>query len=226
MNQPRSGTCMGRRSTILRRKRRRRCGLSTVEVAVSTLLVGLVGFGAMRVVGGVLQTRAASSSMDARTTLAQSMLAEIAQAKYEDEWNWNWLGPEWGEPWLIAGTRAGYDDVDDYNGWYESPPCPKDSRRGLSDSDGWSRFVQIAWVEPDAPQTSVGWDTGLKRITVTITDPSGRATTHVAFRSTWGAAEQTLSSTTTVQTYVGNELELNSGIEVVSGTNLTNHAQD
>src|SRR3712207_7569247 len=46
-----------------------------------------------------------------------------------------------------------------------------------SGGTGWRRQVTVASVKPSDPTQSVGSDKGLKRITVTVTSPTGRVTT-------------------------------------------------
>ena len=78
------------------------------------------------------------------------------------------LGPDPGE------TRATYDDVDDYHGLDESPP--KDSLgTDLAGSGGFRQQVSVCYVANTDLDTCIGGPTLYKRITVTVTDPEGRA---------------------------------------------------
>ncbi len=78
------------------------------------------------------------------------------------------LGPDPGE------TRATYDDVDDYHGLDESPP--KDSLgNDVADSGGFRQQVSVCYVANTDLDTCIGGPTLYKRITVTVTDPEGRA---------------------------------------------------
>ncbi|MEE9522808.1 MAG: hypothetical protein V3W05_08370 [candidate division NC10 bacterium] len=78
------------------------------------------------------------------------------------------LGPEFGE------NRASYDDVDDYHGLDESPP--KDSLgNDVADSGGFRQQVSVCYVANTDLDTCIGGPTLYKRITVTVTDPEGRA---------------------------------------------------
>ncbi|MEE8224925.1 MAG: hypothetical protein V3R42_04315 [candidate division NC10 bacterium] len=78
------------------------------------------------------------------------------------------LGPDPGE------TRATYDDVDDYHGLDESPP--KDSLgNDLAGSAGFRQQVSVCYVANTDLDTCIGGPTLYKRITVTVTDPEGRA---------------------------------------------------
>lgn len=203
-----------------------RAGLNMLEVVVCTMLVGMLGVSSMNVTGAVFRTWGVTSTVHGRAALAEAMLAEVAQGRYADEGLTILFGPELGEASLVAGTRAGFDDVDDYHGWAEVPPRPKDSTAALPGYAGWSRSVEVVLVDPAQPRTTTLTDLGLKRIKVTVTDPAGRSTTHVGYRSRWGAVQRAYSSNVQVRTYVGSEIKVGSAAPLFSGVNLTNHAQD
>jgi hypothetical protein len=70
-------------------------------------------------------------------------------------------------------------------------------------------------------------DTGLKRITVTITSPDGNVTQLSAYRYKEGVLEQAPMIDTSAVTWVGAELQLGTGTTPARmGTNLTNHTPD
>ena len=66
-----------------------------------------------------------------------------------------------------AGTRAAFDDVDDYSAWTESPPQRKDGSV-LSDLAEWRRDVSVDLVRPANPGLLAISDQGVKRITVSV----------------------------------------------------------
>lgn len=79
------------------------------------------------------------------------------------------LGPETGE------TRAAYDDVDDFDGLDESPP--RDSLGAiLASFTGFRQQVSVCYVSNTDFDTCIGGPTMYKQVTVTVTDPEGRAT--------------------------------------------------
>ena len=191
---------------------------------VSTLLVGLVAVGALRAVGGVFLTRASAGRAEEALALAQQLMSEVLQSRYEDEGATVLFGPESGEA-TTPNSRAGFDDVDDYHGWSSSPPRPKTSTTGLPGYDGWTHAAQVVLADPNSPLSDSATDAGLKRITVTVTDPQNRKTTLVAFRSRWGAVEQVPPAAQTVQTWVSSQLRIGGATPIHSGINLTNQAQ-
>ncbi len=72
--------------------------------------------------------------------------------------------------------------MDDYDGWSASPPQDKwgNVLPGLT---GWRQQVSVVYSDPNTPSSTAASDLGLKRITITITDPRGRQTTATALRS-------------------------------------------
>ena len=77
--------------------------------------------------------------------------------------------------------------MDDYNGWTESPPA---TRAGVAMAGyaGWTRSVVVAYVDPSALVVSATATT-IKRVTVTVTAPGGKAYALVGFRASMGAYE-------------------------------------
>jgi MSHA pilin protein MshD len=79
------------------------------------------------------------------------------------------LGPETGE------SRVTYDDVDDFDGLDESPP--RDSLGAiLAGFTGFRQQVSVCYVANTDFDTCIGGPTMYKQVTVTVTDPEGRAT--------------------------------------------------
>lgn len=195
------------------------------EVAIATLLVGLLVVGAMRAVGAVFRTRTSADRLQEATMLAHAMTAEVMQCRYEDEGASPVFGPESGENSSLD-PRAAFDDVDDYNSGSWSPPRAKSPTTAFAGYSGWTQAVRVVWADPTSPLADSVTDRGLKRVTVTITDPAGKKTVQTSLRSRWGAVEQSPSVATTVRTYVGSDLRVGSGTTLYSGTSVTNHARD
>lgn len=83
-----------------------------------------------------------------------------------------------------AETRPGYDDVDDFNGLQLSGNDIVNSPGNLALNNlylGYQASITVACAgsELDQPQASV------KKITVTITTPTGEAIAFSAYRSNW-----------------------------------------
>jgi MSHA pilin protein MshD len=141
--------------------------------------------------------------------LAKQLMDEILQTQYVDPGVLPVFGPEVGE------VRANYDDVDDYNGLSESPPVNRDGT-AIPGFTGWKRAVQVFWADPTSPSTTTVTDTGLKRVVVTVTSPTGRVTVLTALRSRNSAYEDDPVISTTYTSWVG--------ITVQVGSDATNTA--
>ena len=147
-----------------------RLGLTLVEVAVSTLLVGLVLVGSLKVVGGVLQIRMAAEQIHDGTALAQELMNEILSQHYEEPTELLSFGVELSE---LGSNRSSWDDVDDYNGL-------KLNGAQLSGSspnryNGFEALVCVAEKEANK----------LKRITVTVTTPQDESIEFSSVKGNW-----------------------------------------
>lgn len=205
--------------------RAHRRGLGLVEVVVSALLVGLVVVASMRTVGSVFQMWQVTADQSDGTTLAQFLMTEALQARYEEPDDTPLFGLEGAE---AANLRTGWDDVDDYKVWSASPPQANDGT-ALVGYAGWTRSVVVQKVDALNPATVLSDadpDSGLRRVTVTVTDPLGKQTILTAYRSTSGAVEEAPLVDTTFVTWVGCELQVGGNAAAPSGTNLVNHAVD
>jgi len=144
-------------------------------VVIAVMLVA-----AVHAVGGSAATRARVTKRVVGPYLADGLMAEILAQSYQDPTS-PVFGPEvsGGES---AVSRATWDDVDDYNGWVESPPQDKDGTV-IAGMTGWERSVAVVWVNPaDLTQVSAT-ESGVKRITVTVRYNGVTVATRVAVRT-------------------------------------------
>ena len=188
-----------------------RSGFSLVEAVVAAGIVALMLVASLNLLTGAARTRAADSDRRTALMLAGQLMAEIQQQPYKDESLTGLLfGPELGE---TNGTRANFDDVDDYDGLVEKPLQLKDGSP-LAGFDAWKRRVKVRWVQPSDLGTAA-LDTGLELIEVKVTDPKGRDTAVHALRSSYTTPDAPPSGTTAM---------LWAGIELDVGTSPTRHA--
>ncbi len=168
-------------STIRIRLSGRR-GLSMIEVVASITIVSVMLVSAINMVGAA---GASMRSMALRTTgilLAEQLMSEILQQSYEEPDGPPNFGREGGEG---GEDRAERDDVDDYDGWSSSPPEYKDGTE-IPGLEGWRRSVTVEWVQPENLMQVVGTESGVKRITVTVTYNDVLVSTLVAIRTDVG----------------------------------------
>ncbi|MBN1489569.1 MAG: type II secretion system protein [Phycisphaerae bacterium] len=143
-----------------------RRGFTLVESVLATLVVGLTMVAALNTVGASSLTQRRTQDRDRAMLLARSLMAEIvAQAYEEPAMPAGGFGQEAGE--AATGNRTLYDDVDDYHNWSASPPEERDGT-AMTGFERWTRAVIVQRVSRDNLDTLVGTDSGVKRITVTV----------------------------------------------------------
>jgi len=144
---------------------RPRGGFSLLEAVIAMLLVGVVLVAALHVLAGTTASTRTTAQHAAGMLLAEGLLAEILTLPYAepDAGQTAVFGPEAGE---TGGTRAVFDDVDDYRNWSASPPESPDGAV-LPGYAGWTRSVAVEYLNPSDLDQVVAFDMGVKRVTVT-----------------------------------------------------------
>jgi type II secretory pathway pseudopilin PulG len=194
--------------------------LTIVEAAVSVVIVAVLLVAALRTLGASARARVVQAAQCQGPALARLLMAEIRQARYADDAVPNGpLGPEAGE--VNGKDRTLFDDVDDYNGSSEDSPRARDGSPLPGLGDDWHRNVIVEWVRPDQPDVVVNMDTGLKRITVSVTGPGAPARL-IALRSKYSTYEQLPRKRTTYVSGVGVELRTGSSSRIYSAANVRN----
>lgn len=168
------------RSWPVGKRNSNRRGLNMVEVAISSLIVGVMLVASLHVVGQSFMTQRMNADLTTAQFLAEGLLSEALQLNYMEPGQVSsGIARESGE---LATNRTNYDDVDDYHGYTESPPKSKDNV-ALTGFTGWQRTVTVEWVNhANLTQTS-GTETGVKRVTVQIRLNGTLITTARGFRS-------------------------------------------
>lgn len=145
---------------------RRARGLSLVEVVISLAIVGGLFASTMAGVGAVGRAGIIADERVRASQYAADLVSEIQAQPYED-------------PALAAGSfglsaadsagpgRSKYDDVDDYNGYTESPLTDR-SGAVIPRTTGWTRSVTVGWARPANPDGLANSDSRIKKIVVTI----------------------------------------------------------
>jgi len=183
-------------------------GFTLVEASISVVIVAMMLTAALGTIGTSARLRLLQKQQFQGQALAKQLMDEILQLRYSDPTNPG-FGPETGE------TRATYNDVDDYNGYTETPPKMKDGT-ALAGYTGWTRAVTVTWADLTTPANNATTDSGLKRILVTVTSPTGRVTKLTALRGKNSAYEDVPGVSTTYTSWVG--------ITVQVGTDATTAA--
>jgi type II secretory pathway pseudopilin PulG len=144
-----------------------RRGISLVEVTISMVIVSITSLSVIQMFGVSAKTRALSSDRVRGLHLASDLLSEIASQ--------HWADPAGGITSFGAAvheydgtTRLNYNDIDDYDGWKQSPPLLPDGTP-VPGFDGWTRSVKVEFAvrSENAVVTSGTFERG-KLITVTV----------------------------------------------------------
>ena len=156
-----------------------RRGFSMVEAAFCVVLVSGLMVVSLNTLGA---SKVAQRSLSDRTRgylLASALMSEILNQSYQDSNETPVAGLELSENALLRTT---YDDVDDYMNWTVSPPQNRDGTTvpGLK---GWQESVKIEAVDPANLNLKKALDSGVKRVTVTITHNNVVVVTLVAVKT-------------------------------------------
>jgi hypothetical protein len=151
-----------------------------VEAVFSVLLVGVTFTAALSTVGACRLQRVRAEERIRGRMLAGDLLAEaLAQAYAEPSRPLGALGRESEEEW---DERDEWDDVDDYYNLVESPPRDREGS-DVPGTYGWTRSARVEWVDPFPPHSVSPFETGAKRITVTVRRSNLRIAEAVGIRT-------------------------------------------
>lgn len=200
---------------------RHRCGIGLVEAAVATVIVGIMLVAAMATVDASLRMGNATIERSHAASLGALLMDEILRARYEEPVDPVAFGVE--APVETAASRSTWDDVDDYNGFEQFPPKHANGAE-VDGARSWTWKASVAHADIIDPTRVAAGETGLKRITVTVMDPDGAATTYVALRSRFGPRDRAVSASTTFVGHVGIHLEVGGGFKgnMTTGAVLVN----
>lgn len=154
-------------------------GFTIIEATISTVIVGVMFVAAINTLASTRQSQKNLSDRARGEQLAIDLVNEIVAQAYMDYDDADVFGLEAGKS---NSSRSHFTDVDDYNGWSESPPQDR-SGNPLSGYAGWSRSVSVVWADPATWAPTTVKDTGLKLITVSVSNGKKPLATVTAYRS-------------------------------------------
>jgi MSHA pilin protein MshD len=154
-------------------------GFTMIEAAISAAIVAVMLASAISVAASAGKSQYKTAERATASALADAMLAEISALAYADPDGSPVFGVEGDE---VTDDRTTYDDVDDYHGLNESAPELRDGTK-IAGLTGWDRAVTVAYVTLASPDTTSVADTGLKRISVTITHNGAKVLARGTLRS-------------------------------------------
>ncbi len=194
--------------------------MTLIEAVISIVIVATMLVAAVSSLGSFARARRSQFDRCAGGALARGLMSEILQSRYLEPGEDVSFGREDGE---LEGIRAAWDDVDDYNGLVESPPEIK-TGQAIAGAAGWTRKVAVEYVQPSNPNQTSTTDTGLVRITVSATSPTGVTTSLQALRSDESIYDQAPRTDTTYVSWVGAEMQIGAdqARRLTTGTHVLN----
>lgn len=165
-----------------------RRGFTIVEVAVASLIVGVVIVPSVFMMSAVAQSYFRSAERDHAFLAAESLLAEIQSLEFDDpELGETTLGPESGES---SNGRFDFDDIDDFKDWTETSLTRRDGSP-LPNLESFTRTVSVNYVSFNNNEIVRSTQpTRLKLITVEVTNSLGVSISLSTVRSKNGILEQ------------------------------------
>jgi prepilin-type N-terminal cleavage/methylation domain-containing protein len=195
-----------------------RPGFTLIEASACVIIVGVLMIAAVQTLGGAIRARLLQQDQSRGLALAKQLMDEIVQCRYVDPNTSAVFGPESGE-----SARSQFNDVDDYDKWQEKPPKTR-AGADMTAFANWNRKVDVSWVDPNDPATTVSSDQGLKRIIVSVTSPRGRVTTLTALRSNYSPYDNQPSGQVTFVSWAGVTIQIgnNPAATAVASTPIVN----
>jgi prepilin-type N-terminal cleavage/methylation domain-containing protein len=136
-----------------------------VETIISIVLVSVLLVAALTAAGASARFRQSTTSRDFASLLASDLTEEMAGKLYGGTTSGSILTT------ALAGNRSTTTNIDQYNGLTESPPVTW-AGTAVSGATGWSRSTVVERVLAKSPDTTTTDETGVKRVTITVSKGS------------------------------------------------------
>lgn len=156
-----------------------RSGLSQAEVAVSTVIVGVLMVASFSTIAASRRSQISESNKVRGIAIAEATLAEITQLPMRDPSCDCGFGLESGESGL---NRNNYDDIDDYRSLTDSPLKAKNGTV-LAGYTNFSRIVTVDTVSAGDWNAIATSYSGIYRITVVVRVGSAEVCRLVTYRT-------------------------------------------
>lgn len=139
-------------------------GLTIIESVLATVILGISIVAGLKAAAVAAATNRAAAQRIIASQLAADLIQTITTRPYKQAGT-STIGKDG-----TAETNPGnFNDVDDYNGWTETPPKDYTHGKQLTGLAGWTRSVVVIWIEPSDLNLASTTDKGLKRIHVSVT---------------------------------------------------------
>ena len=154
-------------------------GMGLIETVMCMLLISAMLVGSLQLLAASKSAEMHAARQSVGRQLAEDLMAEILSLAYEDSNPDGVIGRESES----GGNRSTWNDIDDYDGWKQSPPEHKDGGQIAGLSSGWERSVDVEWVVKDNVDLVSGAETSVKRVIVSVSFAGELITEKVAIRT-------------------------------------------
>ncbi|MBX3316582.1 MAG: hypothetical protein KF902_06935 [Phycisphaeraceae bacterium] len=142
-----------------------RKGFSLVEAMLALVLASGALLAALSVVGGAARAEAHATTRATGDSLVAEVMADVLATHFEQPGQVGSFGRNASEGSVTS--RSGFNDVDDFHNWTETPPRDYDGT-ARNDLIGWRIGVRVDRVSLANPNGGVvSYDSRVKRVTVT-----------------------------------------------------------
>lgn len=148
---------MTRRSGLAHRCRP---GMSMVEVAIASLVLGLMMSAALNAAALAAKIRGNQTAKSRALQMCTDLLSEMSAVPFPAD-------TKTIPSAMTPGPRNSFDDLFDFAKWKSQPPVDP-SGASLQGADNWERGVLMWWANPDHPMTISPTATGLVWIRVQV----------------------------------------------------------
>ncbi len=133
-------------------------GMTLVEAIAAIVVAGIAAAGFVSLYLRVMSGYAEAEMRTVAAFLAQGLMEEIKSKRFDEHYVSPFsdsLGTEWRED---IADKTSFDDVDDFNGWSETPPR----------FNGYVLFASVKYVNDTNLDEVSSSQTGYKRVTVAV----------------------------------------------------------
>ncbi len=160
----------------------RRRGFSLIETTMATLMVSILLVSAISGAALVAKGSAVRRQADTATRIFQLLSAEIHNRPFQQPGSPNAALGRDGEP---GSPRVSWDDFDDYGMWQTSQ-VTDETGTSIPGAEGWQLAGTVDYCSPLHPTVTNIGVTELKKLTLTLTSPTGIQFTQTLLRSKHG----------------------------------------
>jgi MSHA pilin protein MshD len=172
-----------------KRLKRQRRGIGQAEVAVSTIIVGVLMVASFSTIAASRRSQFGESNKVRGIAIAEALISEIAQLPMREPSCDCGFGLETGES---GANRVNFDDVDDYRGLVDTP---LKSRNGtaLPGYTAFTRSVLVDMVSAGDWNAVTGAYSGIYRVTVVIRVGTSEVYRLVTYRTSASSGTSSLA---------------------------------